>query len=305
MAGSYLIMVPFDTTFLKPMPSYILLFSAFLQFMYQTLDACDGKQARKINQSSPLGMLLDHGCDSLSSTILLLDILQGLSLGITTESITFYCLVLICFYLATWEEYHTHYCRTQIGSWGVTESQMTSITVFTISAIFGNDFLKMPIVFGYSAINLLIYGNIIIASITSMYMIYCVFTTTKEKLKALLRLIPIIEMTVSLILWKNHPLTPTYGPLIFMIHGVIFSAICSRLIICSVSRMSFGWFDFCAVLELALLIENYCVQTLPVFTSVLVFSAIVIAIYSLFVIGVVYQIANYLGISVFKVKLKQ
>jgi len=29
------------------------------------LDNMDGKQARKTNASSPLGMMFDHGCDAL------------------------------------------------------------------------------------------------------------------------------------------------------------------------------------------------------------------------------------------------
>lgn len=40
-----------------------LLFAAAL-FLYQTLDAIDGKQARRTNSSSPLGQLFDHGCDA-------------------------------------------------------------------------------------------------------------------------------------------------------------------------------------------------------------------------------------------------
>lgn len=36
-------------------------------FIYQSLDAIDGKQARRTNSSSPLGELFDHGCDSLST----------------------------------------------------------------------------------------------------------------------------------------------------------------------------------------------------------------------------------------------
>ena len=35
-------------------------------FIYQTLDAIDGKQARRIQCCSPLGELFDHGCDALS-----------------------------------------------------------------------------------------------------------------------------------------------------------------------------------------------------------------------------------------------
>ena len=36
-------------------------------FIYQTLDAIDGKQARRTKTSSPLGELFDHGCDSVST----------------------------------------------------------------------------------------------------------------------------------------------------------------------------------------------------------------------------------------------
>ena len=36
-------------------------------FIYQTLDAIDGKQARRTNSSSPLGELFDHGCDGVST----------------------------------------------------------------------------------------------------------------------------------------------------------------------------------------------------------------------------------------------
>ena len=36
-------------------------------FIYQTLDAIDGKQARRTGNSNALGELFDHGCDSLST----------------------------------------------------------------------------------------------------------------------------------------------------------------------------------------------------------------------------------------------
>jgi ethanolaminephosphotransferase len=42
-------------------PTWVYLLNAFCIFMYQTLDAIDGKQARRTQQSSPLGELFDHG----------------------------------------------------------------------------------------------------------------------------------------------------------------------------------------------------------------------------------------------------
>lgn len=52
-------------SFQAPLWAYLL--CAVGLFIYQSLDAIDGKQARRTNSSSPLGELFDHGCDSLST----------------------------------------------------------------------------------------------------------------------------------------------------------------------------------------------------------------------------------------------
>lgn len=45
-------------------PAWVWLLSTFSVFWYQTCDAVDGKQARRIKASSPLGEFLDHGLDA-------------------------------------------------------------------------------------------------------------------------------------------------------------------------------------------------------------------------------------------------
>jgi len=72
---------------------------------YITLDYSDGKQARRLNASSPLGLLFDHGTDSCSTFYVTL----------VTGSITFfnninqyllYYMPLTCtLFLHVWEEY--------------------------------------------------------------------------------------------------------------------------------------------------------------------------------------------------------
>ena len=44
-------------------PRWTLLLAALGLFAYQTLDAIDGKQARRTGTVSPMGELFDHGCD--------------------------------------------------------------------------------------------------------------------------------------------------------------------------------------------------------------------------------------------------
>lgn len=55
-------------------PLWAYLLCAVGLFVYQSLDAIDGKQARRTNSSSPLGELFDHGCDSLSTGMLWLHV---------------------------------------------------------------------------------------------------------------------------------------------------------------------------------------------------------------------------------------
>lgn len=57
--------------------------SAVGLFIYQSLDAIDGKQARRTNSSSALGELFDHGCDAVST---------GASLLIAQQNQNFYSL---------------------------------------------------------------------------------------------------------------------------------------------------------------------------------------------------------------------
>ena len=69
---SYLNMLRYDLTFDKKIPSSCFFLASFFIFCYITLDAIDGKQARRTKGGSPLGQLFDHGCDSFTLSFLIL-----------------------------------------------------------------------------------------------------------------------------------------------------------------------------------------------------------------------------------------
>ena len=50
-------------------------------FVYQHMDAVDGKQARRTGASSPLGQLFDHGCDCFVNVICALSTSACLDFG--------------------------------------------------------------------------------------------------------------------------------------------------------------------------------------------------------------------------------
>jgi ethanolaminephosphotransferase len=56
----------FSPYFNDEVPRWVFLVNATCMFFYQTMDNCDGKQARRTGTSSPLGDLFDHGCDALT-----------------------------------------------------------------------------------------------------------------------------------------------------------------------------------------------------------------------------------------------
>jgi ethanolaminephosphotransferase len=66
----------------------------------------DGKQARKTNNSSPLGLLFDHGADSLNTVLLMLIVPSLLQTGVTWPSLAFGVCIMTGFFSATLEQYY-------------------------------------------------------------------------------------------------------------------------------------------------------------------------------------------------------
>ena len=111
---SVIIISFYDLTFSNPLPTYLPLFCAFMLFMAQTLDAIDGKHARTTKRSSPLGQLMDHGCDSMDNFLYSIVISQTFLFGDSVNSIVVQILIQLPFYTYTLEEHYTGKLRTQI-----------------------------------------------------------------------------------------------------------------------------------------------------------------------------------------------
>ncbi|KAI9483091.1 MAG: CDP-alcohol phosphatidyltransferase-domain-containing protein [Benjaminiella poitrasii] len=105
-------------------------------FIYQSLDAIDGKQARRTQTSGPLGELFDHGCDALNTTLGVLTWASSTYLGQSWWTVASLCASLGNFYLSTWEEYHTGVLYLGYFS-GPVEGVLMLCAVHLISGIFG------------------------------------------------------------------------------------------------------------------------------------------------------------------------
>lgn len=88
-------------------PRWVYAFSGWMLLVYQTLDNLDGKQARRVGASSPLGLFFDHGCDAINCTIGSLTLMSATQMGSTWKSVSLLMSTIFLFFLNTWEEYYT------------------------------------------------------------------------------------------------------------------------------------------------------------------------------------------------------
>ena len=120
------------------LPRYVFLCNAVAILLYQTLDNMDGKQARRISASSPLGLFFDHGCDAINSVFGSANWIIALGLS-TNDSIHAFVMLMgpyALFYFSTWEEYYTGELIMPIVN-GPNEGLFGAVAVSLISYYYG------------------------------------------------------------------------------------------------------------------------------------------------------------------------
>jgi len=129
-----LVLVWYCPTATEKAPWWTTFSCALGLFIYQTLDAIDGKQARRTKTASPLGELFDHGCDSLSTVFVSVASCCAVRLGLYPGWMLFQCLCAsTLFYCAHWQTYVSG--TLQFGTIDVTEGQIVVMLVMLTSSI--------------------------------------------------------------------------------------------------------------------------------------------------------------------------
>jgi len=146
VAGYMVLVMGFSTDLYKPAPAWVYVFAAFSNFMYQTLDAIDGKHARRLNHTGPLGQLFDHGCDSVSLTFIAMTVMASMRMGFGVRAISFLFSMLVPFWLSQWSEYHTHMMEHSLGGFvGITEGQLVGMATMALPAVLGPEWMFMTL----------------------------------------------------------------------------------------------------------------------------------------------------------------
>ena len=132
---------------LKPLTCFII---GLFQLIYQLLDNIDGKQARRTGNSTPFGMLMDHGCDVFTNIFTAYN-LSKLSLVGNDDLYSFSVFfgLILGFYMMTYEEYklgEMHFPPIN----GTDEGNFFVFLLGIACAIFSQDFLYYTLIEKYS-----------------------------------------------------------------------------------------------------------------------------------------------------------
>lgn len=128
-----------DMSFSIDKPRFYYFLCGLSILFYQTMDALDGKQARRLGRSTPLGQMVDHGSDCITTTFLVYNIMSCFRIENDNIAAMMSCLLMVfTFYYANWAEHFTGILVTSSNDFGVTEIQFVLTAFNWLTALFGS-----------------------------------------------------------------------------------------------------------------------------------------------------------------------
>lgn len=118
----------------QPVPPLVLLAQIVGIFVFQTLDALDGKQARRTGASSPLGSWLDHALDILTMQLVLLGVCGAVQAGVGVATWTMLAGTIFNNHFLHWESSHTRMLILGNGT-SIAEAQLSSMVVHAVAIL--------------------------------------------------------------------------------------------------------------------------------------------------------------------------
>uniref|UniRef100_A0AAV1UPU4 CDP-alcohol phosphatidyltransferase n=1 Tax=Peronospora matthiolae TaxID=2874970 RepID=A0AAV1UPU4_9STRA len=188
-------------------PAWALTAAAAALFAYQTLDNLDGKQARRTQSSSPLGLLFDHGCDALNVSVGTITMASVLQLGATWKTLAVVLSGHFAFIFATWEEYYSGSLELPVIN-GPTEGILLGIALKLFTACVGVDFWTHELIDGVQNNSLLVCVLIVSLCATLLVnvrnVLKAVHLNQDSVLVAFTRLLPFIIINALAGLWALY-----------------------------------------------------------------------------------------------------
>ncbi|KAJ0179614.1 hypothetical protein K1T71_005326 [Dendrolimus kikuchii] len=241
-------------------------------FIYQSLDAIDGKQARRTGSQSPLGELFDHGCDSISTVFIALGACIAVKLGEYPMWMFFQCFcAMTLFYCAHWQAYVTG--TLKMGRIDVTEAQYSIIAIHMVSAILGPDFWATQVFGGLEVRYSLALAAIGGAFLTIGALVGAIISGGVGKNGSTVAgtsiLSPVIPFSLVVVpafiifqksesqVYENHP------SLYILAFGMVAAKVTNRLVVAHMTKSEMDYYDWSLLGPAMLFLNQYFNNALP------------------------------------------
>merc|ERR1711871_896376 len=207
------------------------------------------------------------------------------------------------FYLAQWEEMHTHEFRSGIGFLGVTEAQFTVILTNLFVAFFGNNIMHETLftvpVFGDISLALgCLYMQLGVGSVFTASFLINTFSKAKDGWKAFMQIVPVLILATFSKLMLATPQYKSHPRVVMFVVGLVFPYLTSNMIVTSVCKMEFPLRrNFLLVLGIPL-VYVYSGLLYP-------YATIVVTMYLHFHLSVIEEICNHLKIKCLTIPYKK
>ncbi len=161
----------FDFSFkLKSSTCFII---GIFQLIYQLLDNIDGKQARRTGNSTPFGMLMDHGCDIFTNIFTCFNLSKLLLVGNDNfYSCSAFLGLILGFYMMTYEEYKLGEMHFPVIN-GTDEGNLFIFLLGVFLSFFGQDYMTLKVREDYSiTFGQLIGVGVLLGGISCIFNLY-------------------------------------------------------------------------------------------------------------------------------------
>ncbi|ORC85622.1 aminoalcohol phosphotransferase [Trypanosoma theileri] len=153
-------------------PPWVWYYAAAALFIYQTLDAIDGKQARRTQMCGPLGELFDHGCDAFLTPLVQVNI--SCALNVSNEMAFVFCTLSSCvLFAAIWEQFSTG--SLDLGRInGPTEGILLACSIFLITGWYSTSIWDLTVIGPYEIVLPSLFGGglFVISTIRSLFFVF-------------------------------------------------------------------------------------------------------------------------------------
>ncbi|XP_060530190.1 cholinephosphotransferase 1 isoform X2 [Cylas formicarius] len=306
-----LLLIAFSPDAKAEAPRWTCALCAVGLFVYQSLDAIDGKQARRTGSANPLGELFDHGCDSISTVFVALSACTAVQLGNYPAWMFFQCFcAMTLFYCAHWQTYVSGTLR--FGKVDVTEAQITIMGILLISAIFGPSVWSTKCFSGTISLWYLIPTSTFICGLWSLFRSLSVIFTggigkngsTVAGTSVLSPVIPIVLVVLpAFIIYKKsvQQIYETHPVLYILTFGLVAAKVTNRLVVAHMTKSEMHMWDYSLVGPAMLFFNQYFntfINEYIILWLALVWVTLDLVVYCY---RVCQEICKYLGVELFSI----